>query len=389
MKGQPNNGSLQTFQLGEIAKVKYGKAKPPELGDVPVIGSGGVYGHTAKSLADENAIVIGRKGTAGSVYFPNGPSWPSDTTFYVEPDVELILPEYLAFLLISVKLSGEHAKTTMPSLQKGQLTDLLVQLPPLNDQRRIATILTTIQIAIESTKRVIAESETLKLSATNRAFADAISAVFNTVSPGAVDVSVVELAAVAKDEKRAVTSGPFGSNLGRKDYVNAGVPVIRGGNMTDNLFSLAECVYVSQEKADELSGNLAFPGDLLVTQRGTLGQVALIPKGAPFERFVMSQSQMKITVNEEIINSAYLYYWLSSPPMQARIKESAIRTGLPHINLAILRTLPVPLLPLAAQERIVSLLRSIDLKIQSEKTVVAALQQVFSSALAAQVEITQ
>jgi type I restriction enzyme S subunit len=386
MKVSPNPDGLQTYQLSEVANVKYGKAKPPELGSVPVIGSGGVYGHTSQPLADGNAIVIGRKGTAGSVYFPNCPSWPSDTTFYVEPNLEQILPEYLAFLLTSVKLSGEHAKTTMPSLQRGQLTDLLVQLPSLDDQRRIAHVLATIQRAITSTKSVITKSESLRLSATNRVFADAIAAVFNTAPPEVGDIPVVALAAVAKDEKRAVTSGPFGSNLGRKDYVNAGVPVIRGGNMTDNLFSLAECVYVSQEKADQLSGNLAYPGDLLVTQRGTLGQVALIPTAAPFDRFVMSQSQMKITVNETLLSPAYLYYWLSSPPMQARIKESAIRTGLPHINLAILRALPVPLLPLAVQERIVRLLQSIDRKILSEKTVGAALKQVFASALAAQVE---
>src|SRR5205807_2061488 len=75
--------------------------------------------------------------------------------------------------------------------------------------------------------------------------------------------------------------GPFGSNLTRGDYVSEpGVPVIRGTNLggetcqfVDNNF-----VYVTEGKADSLLQNLAYPGDLVFTQRGTLGQIVELPK---------------------------------------------------------------------------------------------------------------
>src|SRR5664280_718188 len=94
---------------------------------------------------------------------------------------------------------------------------------------------------------------------------------------------------------KGLIGGPFGSSLGRKDYGSAGVPVIRGQNLVglSSPFDLGEFVYVTKEKVeDELARNLAVPGDVVFTQRGTLGQVGLVPKG-PHKRYVISQSQMR------------------------------------------------------------------------------------------------
>jgi len=66
-------------------------------------------------------------------------------------------------------------------------------------------------------------------------------------------------------------------------------------------------VFISEEKADRLLSNNAHPGDIIFTQRGTLGQVGLIPKNSPYKRFVISQSQMKLTVDDTKANAFYLY----------------------------------------------------------------------------------
>lgn len=141
----PPQSSVCSCRLGDIASVRYGKARPANSGDVPVIGSGGVYAYTDEPLADANAIVVGRKGTAGRVIFPQRPSWPSDTTFFVEPDTSSISPAFLALYLQHANLSSDSTKTTMPSLQAQQLTELQVDLPDLQEQRRIVRILSTIQ----------------------------------------------------------------------------------------------------------------------------------------------------------------------------------------------------------------------------------------------------
>ena len=71
-------------RLGDLAEIRYGKAKPTTRGKIPVIGSGGLYDFTDKPLTDQPTLVIGRKGTAGTVWLQETACWPSDTTFYVD-----------------------------------------------------------------------------------------------------------------------------------------------------------------------------------------------------------------------------------------------------------------------------------------------------------------
>jgi type I restriction enzyme S subunit len=102
---------------------------------------------------------------------------------------------------------------------------------------------------------------------------------------------------VASPARNALVGGPFGSDLVSKDYVPSGVPVIRGTNMGHGRWVAGEFAFVTPAKADSLSANWARPGDLVFTQRGTLGQVALVPsKGS--DKYLISQSQMKLTVDE-------------------------------------------------------------------------------------------
>ena len=111
---------------------------------------------------------------------------------------------------------------------------------------------------------------------------------------------------IAAPVKNALVGGPFGSNLVSADYVPVGVPVIRGQNMGVGRWVDGEFVFVTTEKADTLSPNNANPGDLIFTQRGTLGQVAIVP-GGRFGRYVISQSQMKLTVDKDKADTLFLY----------------------------------------------------------------------------------
>src|SRR6267143_5722492 len=103
-------------------------------------------------------------------------------------------------------------------------------------------------------------------------------------------VTVGDIVALARN---ALVGGPFGSNLISSDYVPSGIPVIRGQNMGARWVG-GEFVFVSDAKSASLDANLARPGDIVFTQRGTLGQVSLVPDG-PYERYLVSQSQMKLT----------------------------------------------------------------------------------------------
>ena len=185
------------------------------------------------------------------------------------------------------------------------------------------------------------------------------------------------LVLLASDEPYSFVGGPFGSKLTSQDYVDEGVPVIRGSNLNNGRYlGMQDFVFVSESKVrKDLSSNLAKPHDLIFTQRGTLGQVALIPEDGIAEQYVVSQSQMKLTVDEAKADRLFLYYYFSSRDTVEKIISFTSSSGVPHINLSVLRSLEVPVPPLTMQRSIADILSSYDDLIENNRRRIALLEE--------------
>jgi type I restriction enzyme S subunit len=186
----------------------------------------------------------------------------------------------------------------------------------------------------------------------------------------------VKVESIKADQRHSLVGGPFGSELTTRDYVEEGVPVIRGVNLPDDrCFSENEFVYVREEKADQLIANNAHPGDVVFTQRGTLGQVGLIPMESRFPRYVISQSQMKLTVSPDKADARFVYYYFRHPETIQIIKNHALTSGVPHINLGLLREFQIPLPPVEEQQKIVATLSAYDDLIENNRRRMALLEE--------------
>ena len=171
----------------------------------------------------------------------------------------------------------------------------------------------------------------------------------------------VKVESLKADSRYSLVGGPFGSELTTRDYVEEGVPVIRGANLPDEQpFKDDDFVFVSEQKADQLIANNAHPGDVIFTQRGTLGQVGIIPSESHFPRYVVSQSQMKLTVNPNKTDARFIYYFFRHRDAVQTLKNRSLTSGVPHINLGILREFEIPLPPLETQREISDVLSAYD-----------------------------
>ncbi len=90
----------------------------------------------------------------------------------------------------------------------------------------------------------------------------------------------------------AIAIGPFGSRMKANVYVNQGIPVIRGTNISDTKAFTREFVYISREMAQELRSSNVFEGDLVFPHRGSIGTVGIITGGRD-AHYVLSSSLMK------------------------------------------------------------------------------------------------
>ena len=234
--------------------------------------------------------------------------------------------------------------TKMPRTSWAQLGQFEFPLPPLPEQRKIAAILSSVDDAIEKTQAVIDQVQVVKRGLMRELLTRGIRGRHTRFTqtvignlPTAWTVRTVGVLA-ASHHQYSCAGGPFGSDLTRKDYVNSpGVPVIRGSNLSGPSAWLNEdeFVFVSDEKADTLKRNSAFPGDLILTQRGTLGQVCRIPIQSRFARYMLSQSQMKVTVDENRVNPSFLLAYFRSPKALELIETMTIGTGVP-VKMVIL-----------------------------------------------------
>jgi type I restriction enzyme S subunit len=151
--------------IGNFAPFSYGKGLPERqrdpFGDVPVFGSSGIVGFHAESLTAGPTVIIGRKGTVGTVYFSSKEYWPIDTTFFVE-DKEVLNARFKYYLFKSLGLEHMNADSAVPGLNREAVHARSIRVPPLPEQRAIAHILGTLDDKIELNRRM---SETLEAMA--------------------------------------------------------------------------------------------------------------------------------------------------------------------------------------------------------------------------------
>ena len=188
---------------------------------------------------------------------------------------------------------------------------------------------------------------------------------------------------VASPTKKAIISGPFGSNISRKYFVESGVPVIRGNNLDLDIgtkFVDDGFVFVTEEKAESLN-TWATVNDLVFTAAGTIGQVGLITGNQKYSHYIISNKQLRATLDHKKINPLFAYYWFASDLVQQLIVRRNTGSTIPLINLSVLKSLPVPLPSLREQEAITAVLASLDDKIdllhRQNKTLESLAQTLF------------
>lgn len=144
------------IRLGELMVAKYGKSLPARKrinGEYPVYGSGGISGTHNKPLVNGPGIIIGRKGTVGSIYYEDNSFFPIDTTYYVEQSSNYNL-KFLFYKLHTVGLSSMNTHSAVPGLSRENLYKAVIQMPSVPEQKAIANILSTLDERIEVNNQI-------------------------------------------------------------------------------------------------------------------------------------------------------------------------------------------------------------------------------------------
>lgn len=164
-----------------------------------------------------------------------------------------------------------------------------------------------------------------------------------------------------------ISMGPFGSDITVSNFVSSGVPVLNGYNVSQIMLIDKFQNFVTPKKAKELKKAVAHRGDIIVTHRGTIGQVSYIPDSSAYSEYVISQSQFRVHFNDKRVNSHFLVSYLLSPIGQKYLLETKGHTGVPALAQPTtnFRRLWIPLPEIAEQVAIAEALSNVDSLISS------------------------
>lgn len=202
-------------------------------------------------------------------------------------------------------------------------------------------------------------------------------ALANTVYPVPKGWQVCTVDEIKSTEPHSCVAGPFGSKISAKYFVDEGVPVIRGGNLRDDLtrFVPEGFAFVSEARAQEYRPQHVRGGDLVFTCWGTIGQVGIIPEDGPYPEYIISNKQLKLRVDSSVADPTFCFYYFASPRCVEYIRNRGIGGAVPGINLGILKSLRIALPPLPVQKHIANILSAYDDLIENNRRRMALLEQ--------------
>ena len=160
-----------------------------------------------------------------------------------------------------------------------------------------------------------------------------------------------------------------------------GFPVIRGNNLKQDKFVDSGFVFVDDEKADELKNCIAVQDDIIFTAAGTIGQVGIIPKNGKYSKYIISNKQIRLRINPDVISPLFAFYWFSSKKMQGYLISNNVGSALPLLTLQELKSVPIPVPSIPEQNKIAKILNDFDEKIQHLQKQNKILEQIATDSL--------
>ncbi|WP_297850466.1 restriction endonuclease subunit S [uncultured Corynebacterium sp.] len=250
--------------LGEVLPLKYGKnlpaAKRSHSGEFDVVTSAGVVDSHCEPFVDGSSIVIGRKGTVGSLTYCADPCWPTDTAFYTTGS-DLCDLRFGYYFLQTLPLSEMNTDSAVPGLNRGEAEALPVRIPNLETQRAISLILRSLDDKIAANVEGVCAIDRLRNALWDRNLSDG-----TTLAPLSSLASFVNGGAFTKNATGT------GRVVVRIAEMNSGI----GNNTVRNELDVPETKIVRT-------------GELLFSWSGTL-----MTKRWPYDEAVVNQHIFKV-----------------------------------------------------------------------------------------------
>jgi type I restriction enzyme S subunit len=286
------------------------------------------------------------------------------------------------------KVNDITAATTVKHLSTRDLIKAKASLPPAPVQRHIATILSTIDTAIEQTEALIEKYQHIKAGLMNDLFTRGVlpngqlrppreqaPELYQETAIGWIPMEweVSGLASKGRAGTSWIRTGPFGSSLKGEHWRIEGHPVITIGALGTGQFIESELLYVGQKDASRLIDFQLKENDVVFSRVADVGRSVVVREAQA--GWIMSSNLMRIAVNETLLRPDYLQMQLASDSrVKSQIRASVNSGGRDVANSEVLNRLRFAIPKPNEQDRIIAMSDRLAQRTNAEMQSVSKLQ---------------
>lgn len=261
-------------------------------------------------------------------------------------------PVFLHRVLYWWYLSGrteplQRRSTGIRNLDFNAYKELDVPLPPLKEQKRIVAVLDQAFAALDRARAHVEAN----LADASRLFDENRNQLLLQASVGSSESALGELCEFVR--------GPFGGSLKKSIFKPSGYAVYEQQHAIHRRFQQFR-YFVDEEKFAEMMRFRVKADDLIMSCSGTIGKVAIVPKGAPDG--IINQALLKLTTGPDLV-PAFLQRWMEGAAFQQQLSTNTLGVAIENVaSVKTLKTLTIPLLSIQIQHKVVERIEALEVR---------------------------
>lgn len=279
------------------------------------------------------------------------------------------------------KVNDLTAATTVKHLSVKDLYKAVGSVPEVHVQHKIATILSTIDTAIEKTEALIAKYQQIKAGLMHDLFTrgvlpngqlrpsrDQAPELYHETAIGWIprDWEARKLEEALSLTGGYLQTGPFGSQLHAHEYTEEGIPVIMPQDINNGLIDTGDIARITEARAKTLSRHRVQVGDIIIARRGELSRAAAISDRE--KSWLCGTGCFLLRLSRTNLNHYFIAHTYRHDTVQRQVTGLAVGTTMPSLNNEIMNKLVFPFPDTHEQERIILRLDITDNKIRAFDT---------------------
>ena len=290
--------------------------------------------------------------------------------------------------IVMAYLAGKMEGTTgRQRLSKKVLSDSIINLPSLKEQKKIVNVLTSIQTSIFEQDRLILKLKELKHSMLHQLFTYGTKGEKTKVTDIGEIPESWNLITVKEAIDRSIIEKPIDGNHGNihpksKDFIDSGIPFIMASDLIGNSVDIKKCHFISKSQADKLQKGFSLEGDILLSHKATIGRTAIVHSLTTEYLMLTPQVTYYRVKDKNKLQNYYLRHFFDSSGFQSTLKNIA-GDGSTRAYIGILKQqiLPIVLPSLDEQIKITKSLDALDNRIESANVKLFGYKDLFKTLL--------